>query len=120
MAELTAAEITRMQTDLAAFLPDSAVISRYTLARDSMGGGSATYSAAGTVACRISPRSQNPRAGAVGSRLAERAQWIVTLPANTDVTVYDRVVTSSRTLEVAEVDQRSWELGRVCLCVETT
>ena len=109
---LTAAEITAMQSTVNSALPDSATISRVTLTTTSLGGSSEGWATVATVACRVSPL--------VVSSAVERAAadvemavspWVITLPANTDIRITDRVVVGARTFEVVSLQvRRSWEL----------
>jgi HK97 gp10 family phage protein/SPP1 family predicted phage head-tail adaptor len=110
MSLLSAADLTSMRGVLNDSLPDSAVIQSRTYTSDSGGGGTATWTAGGTVACRIAPVSGDERA--IGGRLSPDAKWIVTLPANTSVSEDQRLVISGTTYEVEAVrGPRSFEPG---------
>lgn len=107
----------------AQFLPDSCSILRGT--ETSTGDGSSmdwnTPGVIATVACRVSPlaASANESMGAAGG-LQAVAQWTVWLPAQTDVTVEDRIVYGARTFEIARVGARSFETARELICREIT
>jgi head-tail adaptor len=118
---LSTADVDAMRATLEESLPDSCAVVRGTYASDGAGGRTQSGSSSTTVACRVSPTSLTLRNAELitGERLTAVAPWTITLPAETDVTVSDRITSGSRTFEVAAVlDPRSWELGRRVLCEE--
>lgn len=102
----------------AQFYPDTCTIRRY-VATASGDGTSQSWSDVATVPCRVSPLASgaNENLGA-GQAMQSVAQWTVWLPAETDVTVLDRIAVGSRTFEVARVGERSFEVTRECICRE--
>lgn len=108
---LTATEITEMQSTVNLSLPDSATISRVTLTTTSLGGSSEVWATVATVACRVSPTTVSSVERETASVEMAVSPWTITLPANTDIRVTDRVVSAGRTFEVVAVQvRRSWEL----------
>jgi Phage head-tail joining protein. len=103
-----------MQTVLNTSLPGTAVLQRNTQASDGQGGKTDAWAAYGTVACRISPFVR--RMGGeenLGARVEAVRERLITLPASTDITETDRIVTGGQTFEVLAMDgARSYELGR--------
>lgn len=104
----------------AEFRPDAWAVSRATDTSSGDGTSSSWATvASGSTGCRISTRSAS--AGeAVGGDQGIRAvgNRIVWLPALTDVTPRDRIVCGARTFEVLDVQARSFEVERACICVE--
>lgn len=105
----------------AQFLPDSCSILRVTETSTGDGVSSSWATLASGVACRVSPlaASASEAMGADAS-LQAVAQWTVWLPAQTDVTVKDRIVYGARTFEIARVGERSFETARELICREIT
>lgn len=108
---LTDAELDSMRATASEALPGTAIIQTESFASNSGGGGSATWTAAGTVDCRIAPISGNERE--IADRIAEDARSIVTLPAETSITVRDRMVINGGTFNVMAIrDRDEWEITR--------
>jgi hypothetical protein len=122
MSLLTAGELAAMRATADAALPDTCTISRPALVSDGAGGQTSTYSqVGGTIACRLSPAGVGTQSDEM--ELADRdtstTDWIVTLPAGTDVGEKDRVLTGGRTFEVTRVKApMSWEISRRVLAIE--
>ena len=108
-------------------LPDACDISRYTETNTPDGVTQGWATVAAGVPCRISSRTTAGSEG-VGAAAQERAasDWLVWLPALTDVTVRDRLLVHStgpgpaRTFEVERVVGESLETARGCGCSEVT
>jgi len=103
------------------FLPDLCDVSRY-VEQNTADGLVQDWSTIATgVACRISPigSSGNEQVEA-SAQIAAINQWVVWLPAGTDVTVRDRIVSGARTFEIQRVGARSYEVIRETVCREVT
>lgn len=102
-------------------LPEACDIVRYVEANTPDGVSQAWQPVATGVACRISSRTLSAGEG-VGGAAQTRAvsDWLVWLPAMTDVTVRDRLVVGTRTFEVDRVVGESYETARSCSCSEVT
>lgn len=95
------------------YLAGTAVIHTATKTADGQGGYTWTYAASGTVDARLSPEQLRGGENAVGSRVAEVAPWILTVPASTSIDEDDRVVYNGVTYEVSEVlTWVPWEISR--------
>lgn len=105
---LTAAEITSMRAIAGSALPGTAVISSQAFSSDGGGGGTTTWTASGTVACRIAPMSGTERE--VGDRISQDADYIVTLPGTATVTTNSRMVIDGGTFNVEAIRDRSWNV----------
>lgn len=115
---LTSGELARARADTEALLPDTCEISRVTLEPDGAGGQTETWETIATVACRVAPSGQSPQERAVAERVASVSTWTITLPAETDVKVGDRLTIGARTFAVAGVLARSNEIARRVVCSE--
>jgi hypothetical protein len=110
---LTEAELDRMRSVAAEALPGTAVIQNETWASDGGGGGTQTFSASGTVACRIAPVGRQTGEGEIGDRMSPDAQWIVTLPAETTIDLDNRILTGGGTFSVLAIRApRGYEITR--------
>lgn len=108
---LTDAELDAMRDTAAQALPGTAIIQSQSVTDDSGGGGSVSWTAAGTVACRVAPMSGNERE--IADRIAEDAKWVITLPAETAITTKQRIVAGGGTFNVLAVRApRSYEITR--------
>ncbi len=120
---LSPAELAAMIADVNATLPDTAQISRRTLTPDGVGGRVQAWGTIATVPCRVLAVPMTAAAGGtenvVESILTAHTAWIVTLPAGTDVTAKDRILTSGRTLEVnMALTQGSYNVSTRVICTE--
>lgn len=106
---LSAAQIASMKTTADLALPDTAVISRATLASDSMGGYTETWATVATVACRLDPPG-NARLDQWQEKIMNRAVFILSTPASTDIRSQDRATISGSVYEVLGLMDASWEI----------
>lgn len=114
MTMLSAGDVASMRATCQEAMPDTAIIYRRSWASDGGGGGSATFTAAGTVACRLAPTTSPGDEEPIADRLAEASHWTIAVPALTDVRQDDRITVSTVTYEVMAVNSpRSWELERL-------
>jgi SPP1 family predicted phage head-tail adaptor len=97
-----------MRTVAGSALPGTAVIQSQTYVSDGGGGGSVTWTAAGTVPVRIAPLGGDERL--VGGRISPDADSVITLPWDATVTEGHRIVSGGGTYNVEHVRDRSWEL----------
>ena len=108
---LNSAELARMRTEAERALPGTAVIQRGTLASDGGGEYTETFSAAGTVPCRVAPVVG--KEGEYGERISSDAEFVVTLPAQTDVGTEDQLsINGFGALTVVAVRARDYEITR--------
>ena len=105
---LTAAELAAMRDVAEDALPGTAVIQTQAFASDGGGGGSVTWTAAGTADCRLAPIRGTERE--VGERISPDADFLVTLPFDASVTTDSRLVISGGTFNVEAIRDRSWKL----------
>lgn len=89
-------------------LPGTAVVQSQAFASDGGGGGSQTWSASGTLACRIAPLQGDERE--TGDRIAAYADYVVTLPFDASVDTGSRLLIDGETYNVAAIRDRSWNL----------
>jgi head-tail adaptor len=104
-----------------AFLPDLADVSRYTETNTADGPTQDWQTVATGIPCRISPAgiAANEQVEA-SAQIVAANRWTVWLPAETDLTVLDRIVSNGRTFEVQRVTARSYETTREIVCRELT
>lgn len=112
-----------MRATLDESLPDTCEIVRNDPEPDGAGGETDDWGTVATVACRISPLARSDRLAEleVAARITAIDAWEITLPAGTDVTALDRLLSGGRTFEVTSVlVPRSWEIGSRVLAQEIT
>jgi head-tail adaptor len=103
------------------FLPDVCAVSRYVETNTADGVVQDWQTVASGLPCRISSRTSAASEGAGGAAQTRAvSDWLIWLPALTDVTVRDRLVVGARTFEVARVVGESYETARACSCSEVT
>lgn len=103
------------------YLPDRCDVSRYVESYTADGPVQEWQTTLTDIPCRISSRTTTAAEG-VGGAAQQRAvsDWLLWLPAETDVTVRDRLVVGARTFEVERVVGESYETARACACSEVT
>ena|SRR5215831_19067158 len=104
-------------------MPDTAAILRYTETSTSDGISQSWQTIASGIACRVDihrlTASEQVGTGGVVRAISD---WVVHLPALTDITERDRITvtgtgrTDNRTFEVTEVANQSYEIERECRC----
>jgi len=107
-------EIAAMRATATASLPETIEVQRPTRVPDGAGGQAVSWSPAGTYPGRLAPAGGEDEREFAG-RVAGRSLWRITLPAEADVRLDDRVVVGGRTFEVLGVRARSFEVCRVVL-----
>jgi head-tail adaptor len=110
MSLLSDAQLTRMRTQVNRSLPGTAIIQRQIWTDNAGGGGTLSWTAAGTVACRIAPiRAEEEE---YADRISLDAKWMVTLPALTNISETNRILTGGTTYEVESVaSPRTYEVS---------
>lgn len=103
---LTAAELVDLQAAQNELMPGTAVIQRFALVSDGMGGYDQNWANVGTVRCRLYPQTlrsmnENPNGG---MQMISETRWFVTMPVGTNITAKDRVLISGRTFEIYQVN----------------
>lgn len=117
---LTTSGLASLRARMTTALPDACTISRNTPTSDGAGGQTPSWATVETTVCSIAPAGNSAQERAIADRLSSVVAYTVTLPALTDVTAKDRIVSGGRTLEVAGVIVRTQELTRRCVCSEVT
>jgi hypothetical protein len=101
-------------------LPDSCVITRPTDGADDIWGGDAdgTPTAVGTVACRVTLRSEaSPSYRPVGGGAEVLTPWEIRVPVGTDLQAKDVVTSNGRSFQVHQVSTgTSYETVRIAYC----
>jgi head-tail adaptor len=108
---LSASELSDMRDIEELAMSSTAIIQRYTLTSDGMGGYSEAWANVGTVTCDLWPINQRGDREGVsnGGQPISKANWYVTVPFDTTITAKDRVSIDSRTFEVIFVpNSESW------------
>ena len=110
---LTASDLSAMRLTAAEALDSTAVIQTESFVSDGRGGGTAVWSPAGTVACRVAPViHKGGDEGVEGGRLIGETEVICTFPAETIVGHGARIVCEGQTFSVNSVHERSQELTK--------
>ena len=92
-------------------MSSTAIIQRYTLTSDGMGGYSEAWANVGTVSCDLWPINQRGEREGVSNagQAISKADWFITVPYDTTITAKDRVSVNSKTFEVIFVPNlESW------------
>lgn len=89
---------------------DSGQVGSGTLSDDGGGGGTASFTWGGTVACRIDPLVG--REGIAGERISDRATHLLSLPAGTSITTASRFRIAGQQYEVVAVRSATDEPAR--------
>lgn len=107
---LSAGDLESMRATLEASLPGTAIIQSKTVVSDGGGGGTASWTAAGTVACRLSPLRSGGET-MEGDRVTPDARFAITLPWDASVTEANRLSIASEIYSVTQVMDRDWKIG---------
>lgn len=112
---LTAAELAAIQATQLLTLTEACTIQHRTLTSDGAGGWTDSWTTATTV-CRVAPVGADEAVLAGQQRI--KADWKITLPANTVIDDADRLAVGSRVFEVVGVmGPETRESARVVLVV---
>lgn len=110
---LSPADLEGMRATAAEALDTTAVIQTQQFASDGGGGGTTSWVAAGTVACRIAPITAGFSGESVGGdRLNTETEVMVTFPAETSIDHNAQIVSGGGTFAVTAVRERSQEMTR--------
>lgn len=108
---LTEPDLSSMRSTLDESLPGTAVVKFPTFVDNQGGGGTQTFTASGTVACRIASISGTERE--IADRISADADWVVTLPALTSIDTDHRIETGGGTFSVVAMRApHSYEVSR--------
>ena len=106
-------ELAALRADVLGLLPDTCVIQRATTTTNSAGAWTETYSAAGTVVCRLDPFKMATGEQVIAAQERGRAWYQLSVPWDADLRDGDRVTVSSVTYELVQVhDDHSHRLVR--------
>lgn len=121
MIALTAGELAGLRADIESTFTELAEVQRKTDVSNGRGGHTATWSIQEVVPCRR-PLPQNLRApsseGVLAGQMQSVIEWIIAVPAGTDVRAADRIVIGTRTFEVNNVIESSTEIARYVVATE--
>ena len=108
---LSASDLASARAALEESLPDIAIIKNPSWVSDGRGGGTTTFTAAGTVPCRISPLTGDERVE--GERISTDSESMVTAPFDAAVESDSVLDIQSRLFAVTSVrEPRSWAVSR--------
>ena len=97
---ISAADLARMRAQANELLPDTCTIQTKTATADSIGGESYSWANAATgVACRLNRADKRNDPRPYGERMNIEADWVVSLAHDRTVTIDQRIVVNSLTLE---------------------
>jgi hypothetical protein len=100
---LSPTELSTIRETRSGFMPDRAVIYRYALAGDGMGGSSEAWTPAGTVDCYLWSRPVVDAEMVTGGQVTSRTRWYAELPYDATVTAKDWLEVGARTFTVVTV-----------------
>ena len=118
MTGISTSDLAGIQATVTSLLPDLAQIQRATLASDGAGGQTGTPTTIATVPCMVNDRRETASETVAGERVSSTVEWVITLPAGTDVTARDRIIVGTRTFQVTGVLAASYETDRRVVCRE--
>lgn len=118
MSSLSTAELAAMRNTANQAQPDTAVISRATLASDGMGGYTETWATVETASCRLDPPG-NVRLDQWSEKIQNRSVFILNVEAGTDIQSGDKATLNGTIYLVIGVLTRSWEITRQAIVVES-
>jgi head-tail adaptor len=107
---LRTGDLSRMRTVAGSALPDTGTIHSQAYVSDGGGGGTVTWTAAGTVPCRVAPLMTGGVEQVTGGRISPTADTVITLRHDATITPSSRLVANGGTYNVEHVRDRSWEL----------
>ena len=100
-------ELDQIRQDFADSLPERVTIQRETRSSDGAGGQTQTWTAAGTVPCRLDNKSGTRKP--VATSLESFTEWMLTVPQSAPLTTANRVTVGTFTYTVKAVsDVGSW------------
>ena len=114
---LTTGDVTAMRATQAQAMPDTGVIHRLSLSQNSIGETTESWAAAGTASCRLSSLSESDMAKvqAVRPQVQVNSAYRLTWTHGQDVRKGDRVVISTNTYGVIDVDNAgAWHTAVRC------
>ena len=113
---LNAVDLVNMRAVQEAALPETCAIQARSLIGDGQGGQRETWGEGVSVACRVAPMSKEDVAR-YADKLGASSGWVITLPYNTTVAVYDRITTAGVEYRVVGTNENeSWITARRAYC----
>lgn len=115
MSWISDADLARMRADMTHMLPDSAVIQTKSLTSDGAGGWTESWTAAGTVACRLDPigRSTSSQIMETLGRESLTGIYQLTVPYDAPIAPDGQAVINSTTYQFVRLDDaHSWRVSR--------
>jgi head-tail adaptor len=109
---LDKAELAAMRATAAEALDTTAVIETSAEVSDGGGGGTTTWTPAGTVSCRVAPVLRGQGEEVAGDRLTSISEVMLTFPAETEINHAARVLADGQLYTVLAVRGRSQEMTR--------
>lgn len=100
---LTRGMLAAARAQVVARLGDTGTVYTYTRTEDGMGGGTATFTASGTVACSVAP-SRHGTEKAVADAERTVGPWVIIVPHGTALEATDRFACNGHTFEVTWAD----------------
>ncbi len=113
---LTASDLANMRATQEDALPETCSIQVRALISDGQGGQRERWSEGVSVACRLAPMSKE-EAAKYADKLGASSGWVVTLPHDTSVGVYDRITIGGVEYRVIGANENeSWITARRAYC----
>jgi SPP1 family predicted phage head-tail adaptor len=109
---LTATELASMRSTMGDSLAGTAVVQTSAFVSDGGGGGTTTWTASGTVDCRVAPATSSNEKQ-IGDRLQPETETIFTIPQTTTIDSDARITYEGRVYTVTALRApRTWEISR--------
>src|SRR5690348_9738141 len=98
---LSATEIASMRSALETLLPDTCVYYSASITPDGQGGGTASWTAGGTVVCRLDHTGGNRET--IGESVIPANTWLLTVPQGTHLNTQMQIVHNGLTYAISDV-----------------
>lgn len=111
-------DLTKMQAEQEKQMPETVYVQRLTRVSDGAGGWSEVWNTVATTKGRIGLANWQPNEAEIAGRVQNRQKYVVTLPADTELTEQDRLQINGRQFEIIGIARRSEMTALRVTCVE--
>lgn len=123
MTGLSETALTRMRTQFAQFLPDTATLQAKTITSDGAGGWTETWQtvSGGVVACRLDVRYRHHPLETVAEQPITITEYMLTVPFDAPLEAHQRAVINGEVYQVRTLlTDHSWRVAKRAYITQTT